>query len=100
MVSSPLPDLCVVDRYVESSTATAEIACEERESARQDCSDPLASRDALLACIDQRFGGVLPPVRVLLARGNYRCYLAVSKFGGRKRDCQKFCVLSPRLIND
>jgi hypothetical protein len=30
------------------------------------------------------FGGVLPPVRVLLARGNYRCYLAVSKFGGRK----------------
>jgi hypothetical protein len=59
-------------------------ADEERESARQDCSDPLASRGALLACIDQRFGGVLPPVRVLLARGNYRCYLAVSKFGGRK----------------
>jgi len=59
-------------------------ADEERESARQDCVDPLASRGALLAYIDQRFGGVVPQDKALVSRGNYRCYLAVSKFGGRK----------------
>jgi hypothetical protein len=72
------------ERDILRLRAERQRADEERESARQDCSDPLASRGALLACIDQRFGGVVPPVRVLLSRGNYRCYLAVSKFGGRR----------------
>jgi hypothetical protein len=57
---------------------------EERESARQDCGDPLRSRGALLAHIDERFGGIVPQDRILRSADNYRCYTAMSKFGGRK----------------
>jgi hypothetical protein len=72
------------ERDILQLRAERHSAEEERETARPNCSDPLASRGALLAQIDQRFDGILPKDKTLLARGNHRFYLAVSRFGGRK----------------
>lgn len=60
------------------------VADEERRAAPHHDSDPLSSRGALLRAIDDRFGGVVPRSRVLLARGNYRCYQAVGQYGRRQ----------------
>jgi hypothetical protein len=49
----------------------------------RDCQDPLQSRGALLSCIDRHFGGVLPSNSALVG-GDYRYYVALNKFGGRR----------------
>lgn len=72
------------ERDIERLRAERRRADEERAAARQNCSDPLASRGALLACIAERFAGLVPRASVLLSRGNYRCYLAVSKYGRKQ----------------
>ncbi len=43
---------------------------------------PAHSLGALLACIDQRFEGIVPPARILLGAGNWQLCRSIKKHGG------------------
>jgi hypothetical protein len=72
------------EQDIEQARALRERAVQERAAAGSN-NDPTRSLGAVLACIDQRFGGIVPPVRALIRRGNCRLYRSILKCGGTKR---------------
>jgi hypothetical protein len=57
----------------------------ERERAEAGSSDPVRSLGALLEAIDQRYGGIVPPHKILSGAGHHPVVRGLKRYGGIKQ---------------
>jgi hypothetical protein len=73
------------ERDIEATRAQRAQADVERAAARDSDRDPTSSRGALLATIERRYGGILPPWKTLQGVGGHAILRGLKKFGGGKK---------------
>jgi hypothetical protein len=72
------------ERDIEATRARRACADVERAAARDSDSDPTSSSGALVAAIEHRYGGILPPWKTLQRAGHHGIVRGLNKFGGFK----------------
>jgi hypothetical protein len=72
------------ERDIAATRAQRAQADVERAAARDSDRDPASSRGALLATVERRYGGILPPWKTLQRLGGHAILRGLQKFGGGK----------------
>lgn len=71
------------ERDIEATRARRAQVGKERTDAQEH--DPTSSRGALVAAIERRYGGILPPRKTLQGAGHHPIVRGLNKFGGLKQ---------------